>query len=155
MTVEHEVVTLDIRLCLLEHNSLVYRLYSTYLISHLLITITNFLNVFFLAIVFWIFQMIKLWGGGQNLERPIFRSFEISSIKTMSYSIFYFRIYFLFLYLFKLFEHPKYIIIYNIVNLGNFNNFSNCSILKICYCSKLNNFRNLFFFFKLKNLGNF
>ena len=86
-----------IRLCFLEHNSLVYRLYSTYLISHLLITVTNCHNMFLVAIVFWIFQMTKLWGGGQNWERPIFRSVEISSIKIIwVIRFFYFRIYFLF-----------------------------------------------------------
>ena len=39
------------------------------------------------------------------------------------------------------------------MNSWNFYIFSNCSILKICYCSQLNNFRNLMFW-KLKNLGN-
>ena len=47
--------------------------------------------------------------------------------------------------MFKLFEHSKYMIIYKIVNSWNFDSFPNWSILKICYCSKLNNFRNLMF----------
>ena len=37
-------------------------------------------------------------------------------------------------------------LIYKIVNSWNFDRFLNCSILKICYCSNLNNFRNLMFF---------
>ena len=36
--------------------------------------------------------------------------------------------------------------IYKIANSWNFDSFTNCSILKICYCSKLKNFRNLMFF---------
>ena len=42
----------------------------------------------------------------------------------MSYSIFfYFRIYFLFLYLFELFENSKYTVIYKIGDLWNINSF--------------------------------
>ena len=45
-------------------------------------------------------------------------------------------------------------IIYITVNSWNFDSFSTCSILKICYCSKLNNFRNLMFF-EIAKLGKF
>ena len=47
--------------------------------------------------------------------------------------------------MFELFEHSKYMIIYKIVNSWNFGSSPSCSILKICYCSKSNNFRNLIF----------
>ena len=56
---------------------------------------------------------------------------------------FNFQIYFLYLRLFKLLEHSKYMIIYGIENFWNFDSFTNCEILKICWFSKLNNFRNL------------
>ena len=46
-------------------------------------------------------------------------------------------------YLFQLFEHSKYMIIYQIGNFWNFESFSNCQILKICEFSKFNNFRSL------------
>ena len=52
--------------------------------------------------------------------------------------------------MFKLFEHPKFMIIYKIENSCNFYSFSNCSISKICYCLKLNNFRNWMFFYNWK-----
>ena len=71
--------------------------------------------------------------------------FRILKKQKISYSIFYFRIYFLFEYLFKLFKHLKYMLIYKIVNSWNFDRFPNCSILKIWCCSKLDNFRNLMF----------
>ena len=56
--------------------------------------------------------------------------------------------------MFKLFEHSKYMIMYKIFNSWNFYSFSNCSILKVCYCSKLNNFRNLMFF-EMEKFGKF
>ena len=37
---------------------------------------------------------------------------------------------------------------------SNIEIFSNCSILKSCYCSKLNNFRNLMFF-EIEKFGKF
>ena len=43
-------------------------------------------------------------------------------------------------------------IIYKIVNSWNFDSFPNCGILKICYRSKLNNFRNFIFFSNCKIL---
>ena len=54
--------------------------------------------------------------GGRNLkqpnvEQPIVRNFEISNIKRTKdelYDFFYFRIYFLFLFLFELFELKIY-----------------------------------------------
>ena len=49
-------------------------------------------------------------GRGQHLEQPIFRNFEISSVKRTKselFDFFYFGIYFLILYLFKLFKHSK------------------------------------------------
>ena len=57
-----------------------------------------------------------------NVERPIFRNFEISKFRILNerkmiYSIFFSRIYSSFLYLFKLFVHSKFMIIYKIGNL--------------------------------------
>ena len=63
----------------------------------------------------------------------------------MSYSIFHFRIYFLFFYFFKIYEHSKYIIIYQTGNFWNFDSFPDCQILKISWFSKLKNFRNSIF----------
>ena len=54
----------------------------------------------------------------------------------------------------KIFKHSKYMIIYKIVNSWKFDSFPNCSILKICYCSKLKNFRNLMFF-EIEKFWNF
>ena len=48
----------------------------------------------------------------------------------------------LFLYWLKLFEHSKYITIYKIGYLWNIDSFSNFKTLKICYFSKLKNFRS-------------
>ena len=48
----------------------------------------------------------------------------------MSFSILYFQIYFLFLYLFKLFEHSKYMIIYKSENLSNVDSLPNFKFLK-------------------------
>ena len=45
-------------------------------------------------------------------------------------------------------------IIYKIVNSWNFDSFPNCRILKICYCSELNFFRNLMFF-EIAKFGKF
>ena len=59
--------------------------------------------------------------------------------------------FFSFLYLFKLFELSKYMIIYKIGNLWNFDSFPNCKILKSCYFSKLYNFRNLGHFWNFPN----
>ena len=71
--------------------------------------------------------------------------------RKISYLFFFnFRIYFLILHLFKLFEYLKYVVIYTIGRLCNFYSFSNCEILKICYLSILNNFRNLLIFENVK-----
>ena len=45
-------------------------------------------------------------------------------------------------------------VIYKIVNSWNFDSFPNCGILKIYYCSRLKNFRNLMFF-EIEKLGKF
>ena len=57
----------------------------------------------------------------------------------MNYLIFYFRINFLFLYLFKLFEHSEHMIIYKIESFWNFTNskFLKFSPLEILEFSKL------------------
>ena len=52
-----------------------------------------------------------------NVERPIVRNYEISNIKRTKDELLdflYFLIYSLFLYLFKLFVHSNYMIIYKI-----------------------------------------
>ena len=72
--------------------------------------------------------------------------FRIINARKMSFLFFKFRIYFLIRYLFKLFEHSKYMIIYKIKNSWNVNSFPNCSIFKICYFSKLNILKYLMFF---------
>ena len=54
------------------------------------------------------------------------------------------------LYLFKLFEHSKHMIIDQIGNLWNFDSFQNCKISKIFYFLKLYNFE-IFYFFKFYN----
>ena len=94
--------------------------------------------------------MVRNSGGGQpfeqvNIERTILRNFEVPNIKRMKDELFdFFNFeFFLFSYLFKLFEHLKYTIIHKIANLWNFNSFVNCKILKILYLSKWYNFRNL------------
>ena len=70
----------------------------------------------------------------EHLERPIFRSFEISNIRRMEDELCNFLIFeFFFQYLVKLFEHSRYII-YKIENLWDFE------------FSKLQNFENLLFF---------
>ena len=58
-------------------------------------------------------------GGefGTTKFRILNKKFQILRERKMSYLIFYFRIYFSFLYLFKLFEHSKYMIIQKIGNL--------------------------------------
>ena len=69
----------------------------------------------------------------------------------MNYSFFFkLRIYFLPLYLLKLFEHSKYMIIYKIGDLRNFNSFPNCKTLKILHLLKLKNFRNLMIYETVK-----
>ena len=88
--------------------------------------------------------MLRLGVGGQHLEQPnverlIFWNFDISSIKRTKDSIFYFVIYFLFLYIFELFEKLKYMIICKIGNLWNFD--SSTQTMRF-YFLKLLNFRN-------------
>ena len=77
-------------------------------------------------------------GGDQNLERtnverPIFRKFETSNIEIMTVGLVnFFQISFLYLRLFQLFEHSKYMMIYHqIRNSWNFDSFTNCQICKI------------------------
>ena len=69
--------------------------------------------------------LVDVLGGGQhlerpNIERPIFRNFEISNIKIAKNELFDYFIYeFVFYYdFFKLLEHSKYLTI--------FPNFLNC-----------------------------
>ena len=63
----------------------------------------------------------------RNVERPMFRNFEISNIKRTKDELFdffsNFELIFLFLYLFQLFKQSKYMIIYKIKNLWNFEFF--------------------------------
>ena len=60
-------------------------------------------------------------GGGRNLEqrnveRSIFRNFKISNIKITKHELFdSFIIEFIFFISYKLFERPKYLIIFQIV----------------------------------------
>ena len=84
-----------------------------------------------------------VWGGGQNLkqlnvERLIFRTSEISNIKRTKNELFDFIIVVLKKksYLFELFEHSKFMMIYTreIGNLWNFDSFTN---FEICYFPKL------------------
>ena len=60
----------------------------------------------------------------------------------MSYSVFLFSNLFLFLYLFKLFEHSKYIINHKIGNLWYSDSFRNCKIWEIFGKYKIANFSN-------------
>ena len=48
--------------------------------------------------------------------------------------------------MFKLFEDSNYMIIHKIGNFWNFDNIPNSKDLKICYFSKMYNFRNLMIF---------
>ena len=85
-------------------------------------------------------RIIEEWSGGQNLkrpnvERPVFRKFEISNIKITKvklFDFFIFKFIFHFYVCFELFEHSKYMIIYQIKIFWNFDTFTNCKILKIC-----------------------
>ena len=92
-------------------------------------------------------------GGGQHLERPnverlIFRDFEISNIKIskvelFDFSIFEFIFYFYDCLNFSDTQNTYMIIYYQIQNFWNFNSYTNCQILKICWLFKFNNFRDL------------
>ena len=62
--------------------------------------------------------------------------------------------YFLFLRMFELLEHSKYMIIYKIRNFWNFDSFKNCQILKICQFSKLR-ISEIWLFYEFFDLGNF
>ena len=64
-----------------------------------------------------------------NVERPTFRNFKISNIKWTKDEDFFI----IFQYLFKLFEHLKFMIIYKIENLWNFHSFPNCKIFKLAF----------------------
>ena len=73
-------------------------------------SIILFMNLFFIIIL----------GAGQNLERrdveqPVFRNFEIANIKIKKDELFDNFIFDLFFIFWKLFEHAKYSIIFDIV----------------------------------------
>ena len=81
-------------------------------------------------------------GGGQtfeqpNVERPIFRNFEIPNIKKTKVELFDFLFSVLkkILRMFKLFEHSKYFYdnlpIYKIGNFWNFDRYRNYLVLKV------------------------
>ena len=99
---------------------------------------------------FFIWYFIEILGEGQlleqlNVKRMIVRNFKIRRIlkeknERWVTRFFYFQIYFLFLYLFKLFWHSKYKIIYEFWNLWNFNSFCNCKILEIFRIFHVRNF---------------
>ena len=56
--------------------------------------------------------------------------------------LFYFRLNFVFLHSFKLFEPSRYMIIHQIKNLCNFDSFRNCKISEIFEIWQFDNFRN-------------
>ena len=103
-------------------------------------------------------------GWGSTVGTSKCRTTDISVFRNFEFV--YYRIYFLFLYLFRLFEHLNCMIIYKIDNSTNFDSFRKCRILKNFYSSKMNNFRNFMIFeivkfgkflefSKLKNFGTF
>ena len=79
-------------------------------------------------------------GWGSKFGTTKCRTADISRIWNFEYRnnesrviwFFYFQIYFLYLRLFELFEHLKYMIIYEIEIFWNFESFTNCQMFKIC-----------------------
>ena len=59
-----------------------------------------------------------------NVERPIFRNFEISNIEITKDGLFNFK-------KISIIRTVEYIIIYRIGKFSNFDSFSNCLILEI------------------------
>ena len=85
---------------------------------------------------FWIFQ-VDIFFNFPNWQFLEFLKLQIFGIvQRCVIRFFYFQIYVLFLYLFKLFDHWKYMVTYKIGNLWNF------IILEIRWCSKLENFES-------------
>ena len=80
------------------------------------------------------FKALFEWGSSfgttkcRTTDISEFQNFEYEMDEKWVIRIFYFGIYFLLLYLLKLFEHLKYMIIYKIRNLRNFDSFPNCKI---------------------------
>ena len=82
-----------------------------------------------------------LTGGGQhverpNVERPIFRDFEILNIKITKVELFDFSIFEFIFYFYDCFNYSDtqntYVLIYHeIRNFWNFDSFTNCQILNI------------------------
>ena len=87
-------------------------------------------------------EIIQDTGGGQhlerpNVERPIFRDFEIANIKItkvelLDFSIFEFIFYFYDCLNDSDTQNTYMIIYYQIRIFWNFYSFTNCQILKIC-----------------------
>ena len=93
-------------------------------------------------------------GGGRNLERlnvelPIFRNSEIANSKIRKNELFDFLFFYLFFNFLILFEHPEYLIIFQIEQFPKFDHFLRSSIidifeiLKIGKLKKFQNFLNL------------
>ena len=92
---------------------------------------------------FRIFQIWSFWNR-PNCKIKKFRFFFFNLENQSLFDFFIFEFYFSLIFVQNI--RTKYMIVYKVVNSRNFVSFSNCSIFKICYWSKLNNFKKLIFF---------